>query len=1133
MIASLAESPIEPYAAARIRRPAFSRVGYVLLGAIAVVWIGAAAMAAGGAADAVANLLHAIGYSAAWLISAGVATICLLGMLALDRRAILARDAAREARRVSELFSQILEAFPFGVHIKDADLRYLWINAEHARQTGLVRAVLLGRTPDEIGIDPKLAADVMAHDRCVLASGRTEGPREQVLRGPDGRLVHIAWVTKIPIVENGRTTHIVTVGADLTALKRAQTEADTANRLIEGILNNAPLGILVKDTDLRIRWANHNFAEAVHSTPDALLGKTLEDFDLPADAVARAHELDRSVLATGETIQFAERWVVSGVFRHMMVVKAAILDAGGRTTHVVTIGADVTELHRLRVEADDARRRLQTVLDAVPVTIALKDKDRRFQWVNREFERVAGLTAATVIGRRWEEIVADQAAAEEVVRLDAALLATGNELPPVRREHVSVSGEKRQFFMRRLAVRGVDGGIDSILVVGVDVTDLLRATTELRRMNEELERRVAERASELAKANELVSTVVQSAPVPIVIYGLDGRINVWNPAAASVTGFSEAEARSGLLPDLPSKDQLRFAEMRRLIMRGESFSNFEIRYRHKNGAEIELLASGAPLRRADGTMEAAVGIWLDVTERKQAERELAAARANLLDAIESVNHGIVLYDRDDRIVLFNQLHLDHYREIKDAIKVGMSFEDRFRRIVDHGLITIPDGQDKEAFIAERVALHRRADGRRFLSRNADGRTFEAWENRSRNGGIITIGADMTERMKLEQQLRHAQKMEAIGQLTGGVAHDFNNLLAVVIGNLDLLSPNLPPDRDGRELVREAIEAAERGAALTRRLLAFARRQTLQPIATDISGLLRDMEPLLRRAVGEAIVIEFTATGDPWPALVDPSQLESAILNLSVNARDAMPAGGKLRITTCNAVLGMDHPARHADVAPGDYVCICVSDTGVGIAPEIIDQVFEPFFTTKEIGKGSGLGLSMVFGFVKQSGGQVGIHSELGAGTSITLYLPRAIDTVAGRATDRRIVAGRGETILLVEDNPQLRRTSINAVTTLGYRVLAAGNAETALALLKKHPEISLLFSDVVLPGGTNGFDLAREARRRRPDLAVLFTSGFVDPSMTHDSNLWRDAVILTKPFRRAELAEKLRAGLDPRGGPAI
>ena len=438
------------------------------------------------------------------------------------------------------------------------------------------------------------------------------------------------------------------------------------------------------------------------------------------------------------------------------------------------------------------------------------------------------------------------------------------------------------------AVRMVE--IDSILVLGVDVTELLGATTELRRMNEELEQRVAERASALAKANELVSTVVQSAPVPIVIYGLDGRINVWNPAAASVTGFSEAEVLSGSIPDLPFEDQMRFAEMRRLIMQGEFFSNFEIRYRHKNGAEIELLASGAPLRRADGTMEAAVGIWLDVTERKKAESELAAARANLLDAIESVNHGIILYDKDDRIVLFNQRYLDHYREIKDVIEVGMRFEDRFRLAVDRGLIMIPGDQDKEAFIAERMALHRRADGTRFLSRNADGRTFEAWECRSRNGGIIKIGVEVTDQLKLEQQLRHAQKMQAIGQLTGGVAHDFNNLLAVVIGNLDLLLPNLPPDKDDHELVREAIEAAERGAALTRRLLAFARRQTLQPIATDISDLLRDMEPLLRRAVGETIAIEFIAADDLWPALVDPAQLESAILNLSVNARDAMPTG---------------------------------------------------------------------------------------------------------------------------------------------------------------------------------------------------------------------------------------------------
>jgi signal transduction histidine kinase len=284
------------------------------------------------------------------------------------------------------------------------------------------------------------------------------------------------------------------------------------------------------------------------------------------------------------------------------------------------------------------------------------------------------------------------------------------------------------------------------------------------------------------------------------------------------------------------------------------------------------------------------------------------------------------------------------------------------------------------------ARRRRKDGREIdllISgaplRRADG---------SINGAVGTW-LDVTEQRAVERQLRHAQRMEAVGQLTGGVAHDFNNLLAIVIGTLDLLLQQLPADGEPQELVNQAIEAAERGAALTRRLLAFARQQTLRPVATGINALIAGMQPLLQRAVGEPIVITLQAQADLWPARVDPGQLEHAILNLAVNARDAMPQGGTLAIATFNTVIEPDNTVDQTDATAGDYVCIRVSDSGTGIPPDTLPRVFEPFFTTKEVGQGSGLGLSMVFGFVKQSGGQVRIDSELGAGTSVTLYLPRA------------------------------------------------------------------------------------------------------------------------------------------------
>ncbi len=395
-------------------------------------------------------------------------------------------------------------------------------------------------------------------------------------------------------------------------------------------------------------------------------------------------------------------------------------------------------------------------------------------------------------------------------------------------------------------------------------------------------------------------------------------------------------------------------------------------------------------------------------------------------------------------------------------------------------------------------------------------------------GFAKITRDLTERRNSDERLRQAQKMEAIGQLTGGVAHDFNNLLTVISGNVETLLRRLPDSAsDLRRPATAALNGATRAAVLTQRLLAFARRQALEPKSLSVNDLVGGMSEMLRRTLGENIAVETVLGAGLWPTLIDVNQLENAILNLAINARDAMPDGGRLTIETGNAYLDEEY-AVAAEVSPGQYVGLFVGDTGTGMTPEVMSKAFDPFFTTKGIGQGTGLGLSQVYGFIRQSGGYVKIESGIGAGTTIKLYLPRhhaaATDEFAPAAV--AVPHARGETILVAEDDPDVRGFTIEMLSELGYSIIEAPEGETALRLLDTNRDVAMLFTDIGLPNGMNGRQLADEARRRRPDLKVLFTSGYARNAIVHHGRVDPGVELLVKPFTYAGLAAKIRHVLD-------
>ena len=518
----------------------------------------------------------------------------------------------------------------------------------------------------------------------------------------------------------------------------------------------------------------------------------------------------------------------------------------------------------------------------------------------------------------------------------------------------------------------------------------------------------------------------------------------------------------------------------------------------------------------DHTRLLELDVILRAQELKAAHQRSEDLSMQLLIALESMSDAFFTLDSQWRFTFLNA-QAEHVLARSRTELLGKVVWDEFPAAIN----TQFDSEYRRAMTSKTTV--------RFIEFYPPlGKWFEVNAYPSRES-LAVYFRDITESRQRDEQLQQAQKMEVLGQLTGGIAHDFNNLLTVILGNTELLAMQLQHQPALQKLASIAAEAANKGAELTSRLLAFARRQTLSPRVIDINKLIDDMAPLLQRALTENIAIVPRRGQGIWPIEADPAQLESALLNIAINARDAMPNGGEFVITTHNVSLSPNAIRAAANVPAGDYVVIECSDNGCGIPPDIIDKVFEPFFTTKDAGKGSGLGLSMVLGFVQQSQGYLDIHSWPGQGTTLSLYFPRAQrptpedDHVAALAPE---VTGGSEHILLVEDNDMVRDYIAGQLIALGYRVSVADCGPQALKSLELLPDIDLLLTDIIMPHGMSGVDLALIVRQHRPDIRVLFSSGFTDGLLDGDFNLPDDVELLAKPFSRNELAVRVRAALD-------
>jgi PAS domain S-box-containing protein len=628
----------------------------------------------------------------------------------------------------------------------------------------------------------------------------------------------------------------------------------------------------------------------------------------------------------------------------------------------------------------------------------------------------------------------------------------------------------------------------------------------------------------------------------------------WTPHVAALFGFDPETPRPAFaewqpaifIDDVPKLHSAVEAA-------GESGTYYvEFRVTHPDGSVHWIAGKGEITKGDSGRPLRVAGVYYEISERKALEarmlalneglesrvadraRQLAATTARLEESerrfqllIDAVtDYAIFMLDPAGNVASWNP-GAERFKGYTSAEIIGQHFSRFYTE------------DDRQQGVPQRVLMMAEQTGK-FESEGSrvrkDGSTFVASvvinairDSSGKLLGFAKVTRDISQKKAVEDQLRQAQKMEAVGQLTGGIAHDFNNLLTVIMGNLEHLERQIAPAEPTQRFIGAALRGASRAAILTDRLLVFSRRHPLAPEVLSVNKLVAGMSDLLRRTIGESILVETVLAGGLWPTLADSNQLENALINLAVNARDAMPDGGKLTIETANSHLDDAYARIHDEVQAGQYVGIFVTDTGVGMAAEVVAQAFEPFFTTKDIGQGTGLGLSQVYGFIKQSGGHVKIYSEVGEGTTVKLYLPRDRGSEAAvneRAEAGELPRGQGEIVLVVEDDPDVRDYTVEMVTDLGYSVLTAGDGATALRMLDSHRNVSLLFTDVGLPGGMNGRQLAEQALRRQPRLKILYTTGYARNAIVHQGRLDSGVEVVFKPFTYSDLATKIRQVLE-------
>lgn len=1035
----------------------------------------------------------------------------------------------------SDQTRMLADALPAFVSFIDRNERYQFTNRAYEEWFGVPRGAILGKHVSEV-LGEVVYAARKPHLDAALRGERVHYQAE--LQKPDGSLRHTDMQYVPRIGPDGEPDGFYVMAADITEQKQAERalqESETRLRL-------------AVDAGRMAVWEVDLATEAVTGSRELnrLLGFP-EDAELTLENIRSRYypgERERLQGAAQAAIKRGDRYVETE-FRyvypddtiHWLMLRAEIhLDPNGSPTRYVGVLLDTTRRKQTEVEREKSEALKSAILEAaLDCIVTITDDSSIIEW-NPAAERTFGYSREAALGRDLTELIIPPEYREAHRRGMAHFLATG---------HGPVLG--RRIELEALRADGSRFPVE-LAISTISIEGKPHFTAYLRDIAEQVHAREALREREAH-----LSALFSQAAAGMSEADATGRFLRVNDRFCQIVGRSREELLSLRMQDITHPDDLskNLPLFKRTLEQGEAFE-IDKRYIRPDGSTVWVSNSVTTLRDAQGRLLSAVAITVDLTDRKHAEVELqrlnetlerqVAERTAALAQSEHRFRGIfnsalqfmALLAPDGTVLEVNETALS-WSEISPQDILGHPF-----------WLAAPMRDNPELQAAIREGIRRAASGEIIRQEQemrgaGDVRAMVDFSLKpvfGEAGDVISLvaeGRDITELKQAQDQLRQAQKMEAVGQLTGGIAHDFNNLLAGIVGSLDLLQTRLQQGRTENieRYAKAAMSSAQRAAALTHRLLAFARRQPLAPKPVNANQLVASMEDLLRRTMGPSIALEFVTAGGLWTTLCDPNQLESAILNLAINARDAMPDGGKLVIETANAHLDNAYAAAQRDVTPGQYVAICVTDTGTGMPADVIARAFDPFFTTKPMGQGTGLGLSMVYGFARQSEGHVRIYSEEGQGTTVKIYLPRYRGSVeeeelAGNAMEVP-KAEAGERVLVVEDEPVVRDLIVEVLQELGYRVLEARDGPSGLKILQSRRHIDLLITDVGLPGGINGRQLADQARASRPDLKVLFITGYAENAAVAGGFLEPGMEMMTKPFAVEGLAQRIRMMLasDP------